>query len=119
MESITLAAQDKTGETGTQVCRECGEELPLEAFSITKGGIRRKTCRKCVNFKRMQTCNRKKLAKNDACEEIYHCPELEGMTQGDVVRLVGKDVRWLESRGCVIRIHGEYKEMRVRSLKFR
>lgn len=41
------------------------------------------------------------------------------MQMGDVVRLVGRAVRWLESRGCVIRIQGEYKEVKVRSLKFR
>ena len=112
--------QDKTGECGTQVCKECGEELPLEAFSFTRGGMRFKTCKRCVNFKRMQTCDRKKrLARNVDCEEVYHSPEFDGMQMGDVVRLVGRAVRWLESRGCVIRIHGEYKEVRVRSQRFR
>lgn len=112
--------QDKPDMSGTQICRECGEELPPEAFGITKKGTRFKTCKRCVNFKRMQTCDRKKrLYKNVDCEEIYHSPEFDGMQMGDVVRLVGRAVRWLESRGCVIRIHGEYKEVKVRSLKFR
>lgn len=36
----------------TQICRECGEELPPEAFIRTRTGTRMKICRRCVNLKK-------------------------------------------------------------------
>lgn len=31
----------------TMRCRECGEELPLEAFELYATGTRRRVCRQC------------------------------------------------------------------------
>lgn len=40
------------------------------------------------------------------------------MSMGEVVRLMGRAKKWLESRGYTIRLEGEYTETKVHKLKF-
>lgn len=44
-------------------------------------------------------------------------PAFDGQTVGDVWRLMCRAEKWLESRGCVITLDGEFHETKVRKLK--
>lgn len=45
-------------------------------------------------------------------------PDFDGKTPGEVVRLMGRAKRWLESRGFKIHLSGEYHETKIHKLKF-
>lgn len=45
-------------------------------------------------------------------------PDFDGKDPGEVVRMMGRAKRWLESRGCVITLRGEFHETKIRKLKF-
>ncbi len=42
----------------------------------------------------------------------------DGKEPGEVMRMMGRAKRWLESRGFVIQLSGEYHETKIRKLKF-
>lgn len=39
----------------TKTCKECGRELALSEFRLTRGGARCSVCNGCANDKRAQT----------------------------------------------------------------
>ena len=45
-------------------------------------------------------------------------PDFDGKDPGEVVRMMGRAKRWLESRGFTIRLDGEYTKTTVHKLKF-
>lgn len=44
-------------------------------------------------------------------------PDFDGKTIGDVWRQMCRAQKWLESRGCVITLDGEFHETKIRKLK--
>lgn len=44
-------------------------------------------------------------------------PDFDGKTPGDVWRQMCRAEKWLESRGYVINLSGEYREVKIRKLK--
>lgn len=44
-------------------------------------------------------------------------PDFDGKTIGDVWRQMCRAEKWLESRGCVITLDGEFHETKIRKLK--
>ena len=44
--------------------------------------------------------------------------DFDGKDPGEVVRLMGRAQRWLQSRGYTIRLDGEYTKTTVHKLKF-
>lgn len=45
-------------------------------------------------------------------------PDFDGKEPGEVMRMMGRAKKWLESRGFVIQLSGEYHETKIRKLKF-
>lgn len=45
-------------------------------------------------------------------------PAFDSLQPGDVIRLMGRAKRWLESRGFLITLRGEYHKTIVKPLKF-
>lgn len=45
-------------------------------------------------------------------------PDFDGKEPGEVMRMMGRAKKWLESRGYVIQLSGEYHETKIRKLKF-
>lgn len=97
-----------------QICKRCGEELPLEAFRLTKGGVRIHTCNACMTEARKAH----KISSRGGGEAPFSDPDFDVQTPGEVIRLMGRAKRWLESRGYTITLKGEYKEVKVKQLKF-
>lgn len=98
----------------TKVCKVCGRGLPETDFRIGRGGVRCGVCNSCAHEKRVQ--NRLKRAKIGGSEPISD-PAFDGQTIGDVWRTMCRAEKWLESRGCVITLDGEFHETKVRKLK--
>lgn len=100
----------------TKKCKVCGRELPETDFPIAKGGVRKATCRECINEKRLQT----HYYNSNRGGEIppLSAPEFDSMSIGEVVRLMGLAKKWLESRGCSITLYGEFIETKKKKLKF-
>lgn len=44
-------------------------------------------------------------------------PDFDGRTIGDVWRQMCRAEKWLESRGCVITLDGEFHELKITKLK--
>lgn len=45
-------------------------------------------------------------------------PDFDGKEPGEVLRMMGRAKKWLESRGYIIQLSGEYHETKIRKLKF-
>lgn len=106
----------------TRTCKSCGRELELTEFRICRGGVRTHTCNSCIKEKRAQSrYNRSQLKYSHVnmggtYTEISD-PDFDGKTIGDVWRQMCRAQKWLESRGCVITLDGEFREVKVRKLK--
>lgn len=98
-------------------CKVCGRELPETDYPMTKGGVRKATCRECINEKRLQTSYDNSRCRGEITPPISD-PEFDNMDIGEVVRLMGRAKKWLESRGCSITLHGEFIETKRKKLKF-
>lgn len=102
----------------TKICKVCGRELPEDMFMRTKSGGLTNTCRECRTaalranreFKRAQVGGGKQTPFSD--------PDFDGKEPGEVMRMMGRAKKWLESRGFVIQLSGEYHETKIRKLKF-
>lgn len=102
----------------TKVCKCCGRDLPLEVFSLTKNGItRRDTCKECINSAR-STSKANKIAIIEAQRQQYD-EMFEGKDPVDVIKIMSRAKRWLESRGYEITLKGSYtikKEVKFNEL---
>ena len=49
-------------EETTKICRVCERELPMEQFTLTKGGGRKNTCRECEAAARRATIEKNRTA---------------------------------------------------------
>lgn len=47
--------QNKRAIMETRTCINCGRELPVTSFRLSKGGARVATCNECINEKRAET----------------------------------------------------------------
>lgn len=99
----------------TKTCKICERELPVSEFKRTKGGARQSTCRECVHAALVQTKAAKRIALSRGGD--FSDPDFDGKELGDVWRLMCRAKHWLESRGCVIRLDGELREVKIRKLK--
>lgn len=100
----------------TRTCKSCGRELELTEFKLCRGGARTHTCNSCTKEKRAQS-RYNHVNMGGTCIKLSD-PDFDGKEPGDVIRIMGRAKRWLESRGYVIQLHGEYRETKVRKLKF-
>lgn len=98
----------------TKTCKTCGRELPETNFRVGNGGARVSVCNACANEKRTQT--RYERAQGGKTAPFYD-QDFDGKEPGDVWRQMCRAKKWLESRGYVIQISGEYHETKIRKLK--
>lgn len=99
----------------TTTCKVCGRDLPLSAFANNRYGTPLSTCRECINDKRAQT--RYERAQTGGKTAPFSDPDFDGRTIGDVWRQMCRAEKWLESRGCVITLDGEFHELKITKLK--
>ena len=101
----------------TKICKVCGRELPVTDFRLSKGGARCSVCNGCVAEKRAQSrYERSQIGGGKTApvsDELF-----DGKEPGEVMRMMGRAKKWLESRGYVIQLSGEYHETKIRKLKF-
>ena len=102
---------------GTKICKVCGRELPLSEFKLSRTGNPQNVCRECCNAKLRETkANKHQMGGGKL--PPFSDPDFDGKDPGEVVRMMGRAQRWLESRGYTIRLEGEYTKTTVYKLKF-
>lgn len=100
---------------GTKTCKVCGRELPLSAFANNRYGTPVSTCRECVNEKRAQT--RFNRAQMGGKTPPFPDELLDGKQPREVIDLMVRCRKWLESRGYEIAMSCVYKEVKIRKIK--
>lgn len=102
-----------------KTCEECGRSLPVNSFRFTRWGGRMKVCRDCVARKRRDTYQANRcLATAEVKPKPISDPSFDHMSIGEVVRLMGRAKKWLESRNCHITLYGDFVETKKKKLKF-
>ena len=101
----------------TKICKVCGRELPWTEFRLTKGDVRAATCNACINEKRAQT-RYERAQMGGGKQQPFSDTDLDNKEPREVLQLMGRAKKWLESRGFVIQLSGEYRETKIRKLKF-
>lgn len=101
----------------TKVCKECGRELLEGCFRVGKGGARVSICNSCVREKRAQMRYDRAQMRGGKTAPFSDA-DFDGKDPGEVMRIMGRAKKWLESRGYVIQLSGEYHETKIRKLKF-
>lgn len=90
----------------TKICKECERELPLKVFRITRGGTRCSVCNECSTAKRNET--RLKNRGGGAELRPFYDADFEGKQPVEVIQLMSRAKKWLESRGYEITLRGKY-----------
>ena len=101
----------------TKICKECGRELPISNFKSTLWGTRAEICNECVNTKRRENSSNKHQMGGGKLPP-FPDPDFDDKQPVEVVQLMGRAKRWLESRGYTIHLDGEYTKTTVHKLKF-
>lgn len=99
----------------TQICKVCERELPLSRFANNRYGTPLSTCRECVAEKKRET--RYTRTQGGAKSAPFSAPDFDGRDPGEVWRQMCRAEKWLTSRGYVIQLSGEYREVKIRKLK--
>lgn len=99
----------------TKTCKACGRELPETEFPYGKGGKRIGVCRECRAAARRLTMMtyRENWGGKD---QPFSDPDFDNLSVGEVVRMMGRAKKWLESRNCRITLYGDFIE--TKKLKF-
>lgn len=101
----------------TKTCKVCGRELPLTDYRKVKGGGYGSTCKECF-LEALKEAHYQRKIGGGGKTAPFSDPDFDGKTIGDVVRMMGRAKKWLESRGCRITLHGDFIETKTRKLKF-
>ena len=89
-------------------CKECERELPVSNFRTTMKGIRCKVCNECTAAKRRQTLTSKRLIMGGGMAHLYKDPEFDDKQPVEVIQMMSRAKRWLDSRGYEITLKGSY-----------
>lgn len=103
---------------GTKVCKTCERELPLSSFSNGRYGQLKSVCRECVKEKYRDTHFNRITPSSVITDKPISDPNFDEQTPGDVWRMMCRTKKWLESRGYIIKLDGEYREVKVKKLRF-
>lgn len=95
----------------TKKCKECGRELPITEFKMTRWGHCSEVCNECVRAKRAETRGNKRIG-----GVSYSDPDFDGKQPVEVLQLMKRAKMWLEARGYNITLKGTYTQ--VREIKF-
>lgn len=101
-----------------QVCKECGRELDISLFGMSRWGGHGRVCKECVRTKKNATRQSNKgtriLSANE--QNFYHSETLDGKTPREVLDVIAESKKWLESRGYLIDIKCEYRQTIVKKV---
>lgn len=101
-----------------KTCRVCGRELPETDFPKGRGGVRGGVCKECRASARRETMMRNRAQMGGGGKSApFSDPDFDGKPIGEVWRQMCRAEKWLESRGCVITLDGEFHETKIRKLK--
>ena len=100
----------------TKTCKVCGRELPIDSFMFTKGGSRMNTCRECRNAARRETIALRHARSGGGGQRPFLDEAFDGKQPREVIELMSRSKRWLESRGYSITLKGTYTQ--VKEVKF-
>lgn len=99
----------------TKICKTCGRELPVTSFRLSKGGTKVATCNECINEKRAES-----RYKHTQIGGVKPAPlsdaDFDGRQPVEVIQLMSRAKRWLETRGYSITLKGTYTQ--VKEVKF-
>lgn len=95
----------------TKKCKDCGRELPITEFRITRWGNHSEVCNECVRAKRAETRGNNVIGGGK-----YSDPEFDGKQPVEVLQLMKRAKMWLEAKGYSITLKGTYTQ--VREVKF-
>lgn len=102
----------------TKICKDCGRELPLTDFRITKGGGRANMCNMCITEKRAEMRYKRAQTGGGGKMPPFSDPDFDGRDPGEVWRQMCRAEKWLNSReGYKVSLSGEYREVKIRKLK--
>lgn len=99
----------------TKICKVCGQELPVSAFRMTRWGTPAQTCQKCIEEKRAQSRYDNAQMRGGGQRPFFD-EAFDGREPREVIELMSRAKRWLESRGYSITLKGTYTQ--VREIKF-
>ena len=101
----------------TKVCKVCGLELPESAFMRTRFGSLTDTCRECRTAAlRANKELRRIQVGGDSGNRPFSDEAFDGREPREVIELMSRAKRWLESRGYNITLKGTYTQ--VKEVKF-
>lgn len=87
----------------------------MEQFTLTKGGGRKNTCRECEAAARRATIEKNRTAIGGVFYPFFDS-DFDGKQPVEVIQLMSRAKRWLESRGYSITLKGTYTQ--VKEVKF-
>lgn len=103
----------------TKICKECERELPLTQFSRTKGENYLSTCKACQGAAISAGRKSAMAAKfGGGTHPPINDSDFGDKEPREVLLMMGRAKRWLESRGYIIRLDGEFHETKIRKVKF-
>lgn len=109
-------------ETETKVCRDCGRELTIDKFTLSRFGKPSAVCRECRNEKYRDTRFANKQQRTaiggGAKPHPFSDPDFDGKTIREVMDMMSRAKRWLEAQGCEIYLSGNLKKVIIQPLKF-
>ena len=100
----------------TKICKVCGRELPWTSFRKVKGGGYGSTCKECFSAALKAAHFQRKIGGGKTAS--FYDKDFDGKQPREVLCMMGRAKKWLESRGFVIQLSGEYHETKIRKLKF-
>lgn len=100
----------------SKVCKACGRELPENMFMRTKCGVLMNTCRECRSMAMRET-NARKQTQRGGKQTPFSDPDFDGKEPREVIDIMVRCRKWLESRGFEIAMTCVYKEIKIRKIK--
>lgn len=88
-----------------KLCKICENERPIKDFRKNRWGSYDDSCRECVRAKYRETraAKRPQIGGGN-----IHDPEFDGKEPVEVIQIMTRAKRWLESRGYEIQLDGYY-----------
>lgn len=100
----------------TTTCKVCEREQPVTQFRLTRWGTRAEVCNDCATAKRRENKANKRTQMGGGKQPPFSDPSFDGKDPVEVIQLMSRAKRWLESRGYKIHLEGEFTK--VHKIKF-
>lgn len=100
----------------TKACKVCGRELSEADFRPTRWGSRMDVCNECIEATRRETRKQNSTQPGGGKSSPFFDAAFDGLEPREVIDLMSRAKRWLESRGYNITLKGTYTQ--VREIKF-